>query len=465
MVFTVLAVSCAVHFYSVWYLEGDPHLPRYMLLLGSFSFLMLVLSVSSGFGTAFIGWEGIGVVSYLLISLWMSRANAVQSAVQAFLLNRFGDWALTLVLAVAIAATGSLSWSVLGLSADALSEGSLTLIGLLVLCAAAGKSAQLGLQAWLPNAMEAPTPVSALIHAATLVTAGVLLLIRCAPILESASGTSLIVVALLGAITSLFAGVTGLRQTDFKRIIAFSTCSQVAYMVLGCGTGQFTASLSLLMMHAFYKAVLFLGAGAVIHAVGGLQDIRVMGGLGRFLPFTSVIMLVAMSALGAAPYTSGDFAKDVLIENQLGGFMVLHNVTWALAVLSAGLTLYYSGRLHRLAFEGESRSTVTTVAGAHDPTALPVIIAIITLAGMSVCAGYLVSDLFNTNSGAIGLAEWPSTNSPVDTEWSSSALLVLLPLIASGCGLFLGTTGISVPVDLKPGRRVSYLFGVLSQTK
>ncbi|CDZ96153.1 NADH dehydrogenase subunits 2, 5, and related proteins [Phaffia rhodozyma] len=341
-----MTVSCGVHFYSGWYLEGDPHLSRYMLYIGAFTALMLVLSMSTGLAIMF-----------------------------AFLLNRMGE------------------------ASSSLSESTLVPLGFLVACAAAGN-----------------------------------------PLLEASSGSTMAGVALLGSCTAVYAGITALRQTDLKRVIAFSTCSQVAYMVLGCSTGQYTAAFSLLILHALYKAVLFLGAGAVIHALAGLQDLRLMGGLSRFLPFTATIMLMAMAALGAAPYTSGDFSKDIIIETQLG-------------------------RLHYLAFEGLPRATSAMVSGLHDPTT-PTVRVILTLLGvLSIVAGYCLSEVFVPNAGVLGLAEYPSTSSPLDTEYSTSALFVTLPLVASALGLFVGTTGVSVPVDLKRSRRLSYLAGILSQTK
>lgn len=236
-----------------------------------------------------------------------------------------GDLALMLAMALFATTSSSLAFSTLSITQTFMSTTAEGIALALLMIGAAGKSAQLGLQAWLPNAMEAPTPVSALIHAATLVTAGVYLMIRSSSMLALVPGL-LAALALLGAFTSLFAGVTGLRQMDLKRIIAFSTCSQVAYMMLAVGSGANTYGLFLLVTHAFYKALLFLGAGAVLHAIAGIQDIRLMGGVGKTMPLVSAAMLIGAAALGAAPYTSGDFSKDMIIELHLGPGIVLHNL-------------------------------------------------------------------------------------------------------------------------------------------
>jgi len=243
--------------------------------------------------------------------------------VQALLLNRMGDLALTCALACLLAMFGTTGSELARLLSNIGSSALMVCICGGVIVAAIGKSAQLGLHSWLPNAMEAPTPVSALIHAATLVTARVYLLIRLGPLLEQSIADASSLVALLGAATLLFAGLIGTRQTDLKRVIAFSTCSQVAYMILAVRAGLYSARLSLLVMHAAYKALLFLGAGVVIHAIGGLQDVRVMGRFRYTLPLTAVLMLIAGAALGAMPYTSGDYSKDLLIEQLLGGGIVL----------------------------------------------------------------------------------------------------------------------------------------------
>lgn len=462
MLLAVLVVSLSVDLYSAWYLVGDPHLPRFFRLISLFSWFMALLVMRTSLPLTFVGWEGIGVVSYLLISYWYTRLFAVQSAVQAFLFNRVGDMFLMLAMAAFASLIGGLSFTALGLSSG-LSHSGVAVAVIFILLAAAGKRAQLGLHAWLPNAMEAPTPVSALIHAATLVTAGVYLLLRCAPALEVAP-EAMACVAVLGALTSVFAGVTGLRQTDMKRVIAFSTCSQVAYMVLACGVGEYHSALFLLLTHAFYKALLFLGAGAVIHALAGLQDIRLMGGVGKMMPFVRAAMLIAAASLGAIPYTSGDFSKDVLIELVRSTHLLLHNVIWVLAVIRASLTLYYSGRLHRLAFDSEPRGSYISVAGLHDPDVFHVRAVLIILTVLALTLGFMGQDYFNASGGALGLSEWAATVSPVDSELHSRAILVLMPLIGALVGLVFGVHGISVGrAHRKAG--LMHAFDTVSQTK
>lgn len=402
MLIAVYTVSGLVHVYSLWYMDGDPHNSRFFMLISLFTFFMALLVIGSTITMMFVGWEGIGVVSYLLISFWFTRGNALQSAIQAFLLNRVGDLALMLGIALFATTSSSLVFSTLSITQPFMSSTAEGIALALLIIGAAGKSAQLGLQAWLPNAIEAPTPVSALIHAATLVTAGVYLMIRSSSILALVPGL-LAALALLGAFTSLFAGVTGLRQIDLKRIIAFSTCSQVAYMMLAVGSGANTYGLFLLVTHAFYKALLFLGAGAVLHAIAGIQDIRLIGGVGKAIPLVSAAMLAGAAALGAAPYTSGDFSKDIIIELQLGPGIVLHNLVWLLAVTSAGLTLYYSARLHRLTFGAEPRGNVGTTALLHDPSSFITLPVILFLTVASIGFGFVARDVFEPSSGALGL--------------------------------------------------------------
>lgn len=433
----VCTVSLSVHLYSLWYMEGDPNTAHFFGLISAFTGFMLVTATGGTMLTLFLGWEGIGVVSYLLVAYWSSRLAAVSSAIQAFLLNRAGDMALTLALAAALALYGGTAFAGLVFGPG---EGRVLLFLLLV--AAAGKSAQLGLHAWLPNAMEAPTPVSALIHAATLVTAGVFLLVQCAPVLSASSATA--VAATLGACTTLFAGVVGLGQMDLKRVIAFSTCSQIALVMLAVGTGQFTSGLALLSLHAAYKATLFLGAGMVIHGLSGVQDLRGMGGLGAIMPFAGSAMLVAAAALCALPFTSGEFGKDLLVVGAAGRGLLLDNTVWWLAIGSIGLTVAYSIRLHRLAFEGCPRAPLHTLLGAPE-TGLgsafyPGGIAVALLATASLFGGYLLSGTFLSFGELFG-GGTPWTRS-LDDELSASGLGVCAPYLAGLVGALLGYAGV-----------------------
>lgn len=432
----VCRVSFAVHLYSLWYMEGDPHTAHFFGLISLFTGIMLVTATGGTLLTLFLGWEGIGVVSYLLVAYWSSRLAAVSSAVQAFLLNRAGDLALTLALAAALALTGGTAFGGLAFGA-----GGTDALVVLLLVAAAGKSAQLGLHAWLPNAMEAPTPVSALIHAATLVTAGVFLLVQCAPLLAGGSATA--VAALLGATTTVFAGVVGLGQMDLKRVIAFSTCSQIALVLLAVGTGQFTSGLALLALHAAYKAALFLGAGMVIHGMAGVQDLRSIGGLGAVMPAASSAMLVAAAALCALPYTSGEFGKDLLVVGAAGRGLLLDNTAWWLAVASIGLTVAYSVRLHRLAFGGAPRAPLHALLGAPEAglggAFYPGGVAVALLAALSLGAGYLLSAVFLPSGGVFnGGTPWTRA---LDDEASAAGLTVCAPYLLGLLGALLGYAG------------------------
>lgn len=426
----VAGVAFGVGVYSLWYLEADPALPTFIAMVAVFSGAMGWVALGASPLALFVGWEGIGVASYLLIAYWNTRGAAVGSALQAFLLNRVGDTLLTLGLAVLIAGLGGLSFGGLG-AVGGISAG--WGLGLLLLGAAAGKSAQLGLHAWLPNAMEAPTPVSALIHAATLVTAGVFLLLRCAPL----TGEAGVVVATLGAATTLFAGVTGLTGSDMKRVIAYSTCSQVALMTLAVGAGLAGPGLALLALHAAYKAALFLGAGLAIHALGGWQDLRAMGGLGGALPYAAGAMGVAGAALCALPYTSGEYGKDLVVEGLAGGGAVGADALWWAALLSVGLTAAYSVRLHRLAFGGAPRWAPSLGGGLDEGHTSRGALAVVGgLAALSLVGGWLTS-------GVLGpLAPTAVPGLPLsfgtDAEFAASGWVMSAPLLAGGLGLAVG---------------------------
>ena len=442
----VTLVSLGVHLYSLWYRAGDPNTGGFFALISLFTGMMLVAATGGSLLTLFLGWEGIGVVSYLLVAYWSTRRAAATSAMQAFLLNRAGDIALTLALALALGVYGGASFA--GLALPAGGTGGLAL---LLLVAAAGKSAQLGLHAWLPNAMEAPTPVSALIHAATLVTAGVFLLVQCHPVLAGTHLTA--VAALLGAATTLFAGVVGLGQNDLKRVIAFSTCSQIALVLLAVGTGQFSSGIALLLLHASYKAALFLGAGRVIHGLAGVQDLRAMGGLGAAIPFAAGAMLVAGAALCALPFTSGEFGKDLLVVGVAGRGLLLANALWWLAVASVGLTGAYSVRLHRLAFEGAPRASLHTLLGAPEAGLgvgfLGGAAAVALLAGLGLLAGYGLSGTLQAFGGLLpGGTPWTRA---LDDELSASGWTSLAPLLLCLAGGALGYAGASTGVASRAG--------------
>jgi len=304
MLLPVLVVSSLVHIFSVDYMSADPHNQRFFAYLSMFTFFMLVLVTGDNYLIMFVGWEGIGISSYLLINFWFTRIQANKSAIKALVVNRVGDMFLSIGFFAIFFVFGNLDYSTVFSIAPFINETIITIIGLLLLLAAMGKSAQLGLHTWLPDAMEGPTPVSALIHAATLVTAGVYLLLRSSPVIEYGP-TTLIVITWVGALTAFFAASTGLLQNDLKRVIAYSTCSQMGYLFMACGLSQYNVALFHLVNHAFFKALLFLAAGAVLHATYDQQDQRRLGGLIGFLPFTYTAILIGSLSLMALPWLTG----------------------------------------------------------------------------------------------------------------------------------------------------------------
>lgn len=366
MMATVSVISACVHFYAIGYMHGDHSVPRFMSYLSLFTFFMLSLVSADNLVQMFFGWEGVGLCSYLLINFWHDRPAANSAGIKAFLVNRVGDAGFVLGIIGCYAAFGSVRFDEIfarlgDVAGFQMSFGSLTLptadvLALLLFIGAVGKSAQLGLHVWLPDAMEGPTPVSALIHAATMVTAGVFMLARLSPLFDIAP-FALTVVALLGGGTALFGAITGVFQTDIKRVIAYSTMSQLGYMFFAAGVGAYEASIFHLMTHAFFKALLFLGAGAVIHAVAGKQDLRQMGGLWRKLPVTYGLMWIgslALAGIGIAPYGgfAGFYSKDAILEAAQTSPLFYGSFVYVLGLVAATLTAFYSLRLLLLAFHG-----------------------------------------------------------------------------------------------------------------
>nr|YP_001649192.1 NADH dehydrogenase subunit 5 [Seriatopora caliendrum]ABR01619.1 NADH dehydrogenase subunit 5 [Seriatopora caliendrum] len=345
MLFVVFIVSTLVHIFSIAYMRGDPHVPRFMTYLSLFTFLMVLLVTSDNFLQLFIGWEGVGLCSYLLINFWLTRLEANRAAIKAMLVNRIGDIGLLLAMFLLWDLFGSLDFSTIFNSI--FFSNQIFFICLFLFFGVMGKSAQLGLHTWLPDAMEGPTPVSALIHAATMVTAGVFLLIRASPLFDVVP-LILIVISIVGVLTVFIAGTIGLVQNDLKKIIAYSTCSQLGYMVVACGLSHYAISLFHLMNHAFFKALLFLSAGSLIHAVVDEQDIRKMGGLLSFLPLTYVFFLIGSFSLMGFPFLTGFYSKDLILEFAFGQFYLIF-VYW-LGCFSVLLTITYSIRLIYLVF-------------------------------------------------------------------------------------------------------------------
>lgn len=402
MCFTVTLVSMLVHLYSTSYMSHDPHQPRFMSYLSLFTFFMLMLITADNFIQLFLGWEGVGLCSYLLINFWFTRLQANKSAIKAMVINRVGDVGLALGVFSVFALFKSCDYSVifglvpylvetkydfLGYNVDALST-----IALLLFVGAVGKSAQIGLHTWLPDAMEGPTPVSALIHAATMVTAGVYLIIRCSPLYEY-SGYALDVITIFGAVTAFVAGTIGLVQNDLKKVIAYSTCSQLGYMVFACGLSNYSVSMFHLVNHAYFKALLFLSAGAVIHALNDEQDMRRMGGLLQVLPYTYVMILVGSLALMGFPFLTGFYSKDVILEVAYCKYSFHGTFSHWLGVLSAGITAFYSFRLIYVTFLSSPNGFKNAIQNAHDAP-LPMAAPLFLLCLGSIFVGYLTKDLF-----------------------------------------------------------------------
>lgn len=373
MMIVVHSVSFCVHWYSLGYMKDDPNVVRFMGYLSLFTFAMLMLVTSTNFVQLFFGWEAVGLASYLLIGFWNERPSANAAAVKAFVVNRVGDVGLCLGIAAIFATFGSLQFDTVFVSipthvhenASFLSVPVLSVICGLLFIGAMGKSAQLGLHVWLPDAMEGPTPVSALIHAATMVTAGVFMVARLWPLFEQAPGV-LEIIMILGGITAFFAATVALVQTDIKRIIAYSTCSQLGYMFMASGVAAYHVSIFHLFTHAFFKALLFLGAGSVIHCMSNEQNIEQMGGLRRLIPLTYGFLWIGTLALIGFPGFSGYYSKDLILEVLWAKGTLASTLCFYLGVGVAFLTAFYSGRLLFVTFHGTSRANEKVLAHVHE---------------------------------------------------------------------------------------------------
>ncbi|YP_009701413.1 NADH dehydrogenase subunit 5 (mitochondrion) [Actinia tenebrosa] len=389
MLLVVTAISALVHVFSTAYMDGDPHVPRFMSYLSLFTFFMILLVTSDNLPQLFIGWEGVGLCSYLLINFWLTRIEANKAGIKAMLVNRVGDIGFVLAMLAIWDQFGCLDFASIFNTVALSPSNNTTLICLFLFIGAVGKSAQLGLHTWLPDAMEGPTPVSALIHAATMVTAGVFLLIRSSPLLEQAP-IALMVVTIVGSLTAFMAATVGLVQNDLKKVIAYSTCSQLGYMVMACGLSQYSISLFHLMNHAFFKALLFLSAGSVIHALADEQDMRKMGGLIRSIPFTYTMIVIGSLSLMGFPYLTGFYSKDLILELAYDQYYLAF-AHW-LGVFSALLTAVYSFRLIYLTFISNTNSKKEVFSHAHEGSwnlTLPLIL----LALGSIFVGYLTKEV------------------------------------------------------------------------
>jgi NADH-quinone oxidoreductase subunit L len=376
MLIVVTTVSSLVHLYSIGYMNEDPSKPRFFSYLSLFTFAMLMLVTADNLVQLFFGWEGVGLASYLLIGFWYEKPSANAAAIKAFVVNRVGDFGFALGIFLVFVLTNSIAFEQIFAAAPGLAGKTIHVFGadmdamtitcLLLFMGAMGKSAQFLLHTWLPDAMEGPTPVSALIHAATMVTAGVFMVARLSPLFEQAPA-ALAFVTIIGATTAFFAATIGLVQNDIKRVIAYSTCSQLGYMFVGIGVGGYSLGIFHLFTHAFFKALLFLGAGSVIVAMHHEQDMRNMGGLWRKIPFTFAMMTIGTLALTGFPYTSGYFSKDAIIEAAFASHRTGAFYGYLLTTLAAGLTAFYSWRLVFLTFFGERHWAPSAQAASAHP--------------------------------------------------------------------------------------------------
>jgi NADH-quinone oxidoreductase subunit L len=386
MALVVTGVGLLIHIYSVGYMAHDRSYARYFAYLNLFTFAMLVLVLAANLAVMFVGWEGVGLCSYLLIGFWFSKDSAANAGKKAFITNRVGDFGFILGIGLLVTALGTVDVGRISAAVGSglIGQGTATAAALLLFLGATGKSAQIPLYTWLPDAMEGPTPVSALIHAATMVTAGVYMVARL-HVLYSFSGTALEVVALVGAFTAVYAASLGLVQNDIKRVLAYSTISQIGYMFIGLGVGAFSAGIFHLMTHAFFKSLLFLAAGSVIHALSGEQDMRRMGGLRARLPRTHLAFITGALAIAGVPGLSGFFSKDEILA---AAFSSGHYIVWAMGLAGAAMTAFYIFRLIFMTFYGPERFNGEAREHMHESPRI-MIGPLLILAALSAVGGYV----------------------------------------------------------------------------
>jgi len=473
MILVVTTLSTLIHIYSIGYMDRDPGVPRFFAYLGLFTFSMLMLVSADNIVQLFLGWEGVGLCSYLLIGFWYTRPAANAAAIKAFVVNRVGDLGFALGIFAIFFVFNSVQFDTV--FADAPSYvgtrivflgypvDTLTLIGILLFIGAMGKSAQLGLHTWLPDAMEGPTPVSALIHAATMVTAGVFMVVRFSPVYEYAP-TALAVVTVVGATTALVTASIGVCQTDIKRVIAYSTCSQLGYMFFAAGVSAYGAAIFHLMTHAFFKALLFLGAGSVIHAMSAEQDMRKMGGLWKMIPLTYAVMWIGSLSLAGVPFFSGYFSKDLIIESAFAANSGVGTYAFWLGVLAAILTAFYSWRLLFLTFHGAPRADEKVLAHVHESPKV-MTIPLIFLALGAIFAGYIGVRIGMVDpSGAFwkGSIFVLEENNVLEAAENVPGWVKLAPLVATALGIAVAfvmyIVRTDIPEKLATQFRPLYLF-------
>jgi len=469
MLIPVLTISSLVHIYSIGYMSHDPHNQRFFSYLSLFTFMMIILVTADNLLLMFVGWEGVGVCSYLLVSFWFTRIAANQSSISAFLTNRVGDCFLTIGMFAIIWSFGNIDYSTIFSLAPWINSNIITLVGICILIGAMAKSSQVGLHVWLPMAMEGPTPVSALIHAATMVTAGVYLLMRSSPLIEY-SNTVLLLCLWIGGVTTVFSSLIGLFQQDIKKVIAYSTMSQLGMMVIAVGLSSYNIALFHLVNHAFYKGLLFLGAGSVIHAVADNQDFRKYGGLRAFLPLTYSVMLIASLSLVAFPFMTGFYSKDMIIESAYGQFHFSSTIIYFISIIGAAFTTLYSIKVLYLTFLSNPNGSLADYKNAHESD-IYMSIPLIILAVFSIFFGYVGKDIF------IGLGSnffidnslyiHPLHEIMLNTEFAVPTLFKILPLILtiafSLLSLFLSELMTKQLIDFKLSSIGYNIYGFFNQ--
>ena len=473
MIVVVSVVSSMVHVYSIGYMAEDPSIPRFMSYLSLFTFFMLSLVTADNFVQLFFGWEGVGLMSYLLVGFWYDRASANAAAIKAFVVNRVGDFGFSLGIYAVFVIFGSLDFGTV-FSAAPRAVGttmeflgwhvdSLTLACILLFIGAMGKSAQIPLHTWLPDAMEGPTPVSALIHAATMVTAGVFMVARLSPLFEYAP-TALGVVGIIGGTTAMFAASIGMAQPDIKKVVAYSTCSQLGYMFSAAAVSAYGAAIFHLFTHAFFKGLLFLCCGSVIHAMGGEQDMRRMGGLWRKTPITYATMWVGALSLSAIPFFSGYYSKDTILDAAWASGTAVGHYAWVLGTVGAFMTAFYISRVMFMTFHGEPRAAEETMHHAHESPWV-MLVPLIVLAIGAAFFGFLGYDFFVGHDRAgfwkSAILVLPQYDS-LDAAEGNPLLVRYLPLIVAVIGIAVAyvfyVVDPRIPVRLASQYRALYLF-------
>jgi NADH-quinone oxidoreductase subunit L len=472
VVVMVSVVSALIHLYSVGYMAHDRTMPRFFVYISAFTFAMLMLVTANNLLQLFFGWEGVGLFSYLLIGYWYDRASANAAAIKAFVMNRVGDLAFLIGIVLIYAQFGSVSFNQIFAAVPKIASHQymlfgvsmpvLDVIGVLLFIGAMGKSAQIFLHTWLADAMEGPTPISALIHAATMVAAGVYMIVRMSPLISAAPG-AMGMIAVIGGTTALFAGTIGCVQNDIKRIIAYSTCSQLGYMFLGAGVGADQAAIFHMVTHAMFKALLFLAAGSVIHAMADEQDVRKMGGLWRKMKITYVTMLIGSLALAAIPPFAGYYSKDAILAAAFANHGEPAMFGWVCGVLGAGLTAFYISRLMILTFHGAPRGDADVHAHVHE-SGWTLLVPLLVLALGASFGGMLLDQPF---VGAGSATFWGSSIVPpanmilqlsVPVPAWAADLPLLLALVGFGIAYVFYVIRPSIPATLAEGLPGTYRF-------